>query len=206
MTIVIWDGKTLVADRRRTNSRCKNPEYQYSASTKIQIFSGLDWEPGEPILAGGFSGSVKQIDDFLNFLKGISPESSASELVSDHFKSQYVQPHFHGILVTSKRSLRFPDLTRGVVSHSHGDECLLAIGMHTSAVIKLSDLLNGATAFELVFLSMGLSTSVGDGINYWSLKNPVIRKKQFFSLTEKIRLTKKFQTAIQKLTLENIRS
>jgi hypothetical protein len=51
----------------------------------------------------GFSGNVKAIDSFVNFLKNMSSRP-LSEVIAEHFNIHYQIP-FSGILITEKRSI-----------------------------------------------------------------------------------------------------
>ncbi len=68
MTIVVWDGKTLAADRMTTRTSASKAgaakEHRTSESTKLIIFPNQPRFGKDRLLACGYSGSVEQFAQF----------------------------------------------------------------------------------------------------------------------------------------------
>ena len=65
MTVIVWDGKTLVADRRVNG----DPSETASRATKILTFEDKPWRDDESLLAVSFAGNAHILSFMLDYIK-----------------------------------------------------------------------------------------------------------------------------------------
>lgn len=169
MTICIFDGKNLVADKRRTNKASEDPHFRYSESKKIITYSNTYWEKDNKLLAITAAGFVKHVEEFLKIIKG-SDQNNIERDVLYSLNRQIAIPDMSAILITEKFSMMY---SGGVLKKHDFKSCRekpLIIG--TSAIVEatIKGLGLKLTAIEMAYVGSLYSRSIGDGLDVWSLK------------------------------------
>lgn len=169
MTICIFDGKNLVADKRRTNKTSEDPHFRYSEAKKIITYSDTYWEKDNKLLAITAAGYVKHVEEFLKIIK-ISDQDNVQKDVLYSLDRQIAIPDISVILITEKFSMLY---SGGGLKKYNFKSCRknpLIIGATTIIGATIKGLGLKLTAIEMAYIGSLYSRSIGDGLDVWSLK------------------------------------
>ncbi len=216
MTLIIWDGTTLVSDRRVTVSNRRTEELRYNDAVKIQDgLDGLQWRKDEQLQIIGFTGNVHHYDMVLDFLKRVSPEEkNVFHLFKDYLSDQMHLPFFGMLFITNKAAYRFTHkaqtLSRkpcGVWEHLVHDKRkkeIMVIGAGEDYVDRLNRIFDGTlTARELLFLGTMGHPHLGGGFDKWERANPKILKGNSLTKRQREQLAKKYTTLILEHSIDH---
>lgn len=195
MTIIVWDGTTLVADRRITTHGVKQDVFQQEA-TKITTFEDTKFNKGEELLVVGFTGQVgvyRKIIATIEKHREDNPDAYVRTIVNSLIDSQFMVPSFACLFITDKaihyiRNLRGqpPVESANRLWRRASHEQFTALGSAEMGASVLHDIFEGTlTAREVLFLTTKSSKSLGGGFDQWSLKDPKIKRGRCLTTKQK---------------------
>lgn len=215
MTLLVWDGETLAADRLITFEEFKDTQLEYDQTNKIYTFKKevlFDPEGEYLIVAAGFSGPVESIERaFMNIFHPVKGTifhklSPLERLLAIH-ESYGRKQDFEFIIVA--RSVKDQKIIKIVITvFDESGKCIirggrfekgapkhhiLAIGSGKDIAYSFREALRPFNAVQIVRAVSLFDKSVGGEVDYVKpFENSVVHRSSGFTRAERERIAKKF--------------
>ena len=203
MTVIVWDGKTLVADRRVNG----DPSETASRATKILTFEDKPWRDDESLLAVRFAGNAHNLSFMLDYIKRHSRDYNLQEFLQDFFERQIQMPTFGMLFITDKRALIYENKVSGgrhkksnwkTLHHNGGGpRKYIVVGSGEQYALRMISVMDREIdAKELLFLATMGTDALGGGFDQWSLEERVVKRGRCLTKRQKESLVKRFDRKI----------
>lgn len=165
MTIVVWDGKTLAADRLASMKGPLNP-VRYTEVNKIFIPTEKHLvSRGTPLEALCFSGSVMAISRFIDWFQKLPASKHIFTDIDGLLDQQLTPPEFSLIGLSESGVTTRNTSTEPVKQYGLRPNEFAALGSGAHLAYPLKERFPELDAVELVYLTMVLTQRFGGGIS-----------------------------------------
>lgn len=210
MTIVVWDGKTLVTDRRVNG----DSDEMASEATKIVTFEDKPWQGDERLLSVSFTGRVQNLRFILDYIKRHSRDYELQGFLDDFFETQIHLPNFGMLFITDKRAITYENKVGGsqhrknnwgTLNHStSGPRKYIVMGSGEQYALRMISVMDREIdAKELLFLATMGNDRLGGGFDEWSLEKRIIERGRCLTKKQKESLVKRFERKILSHTIND---
>lgn len=164
MTIIVWDGTTLAADRFATTRGPKDERFKRAVVNKVFVPKNVTLATDEPTTAYAMTGPVDQIRQVCQYIDGQDEGTDIVKGVKTLMQCQIATVHvtvaifgidwLHVITVDNYRA-----------HHKDGDNSFVAIGGGGTMAAQFHRVAPNLTAQEYIFLVSALQRGYGGGIS-----------------------------------------
>lgn len=199
MTIVVWDGKTLASDSRRTCGRRYDDDVVKLKRHHNLMYNGLR------VLWSGWAGKVAYLTDLNKFLDAQPGHAELTQLLQSECGIQVSHKLFSGMFLLENNSivtLRIDKDTRRFVFSDvdPGEYVAIGTGAKTMQLIHnmfcSSDENAVLSAIEMVELTSRFSNSCGGRARWVTVESTHVKTASPLTKKTRNRLASKFRTVL----------
>lgn len=170
MTIIVWDGYTLAADRLITTSNATNTipdSLKYSSSRKIHLYKDKNFNGDNQLIAAGYAGKVNEFRKMQLII-----EKCADKYIDDlgiDFIDYNVQDITTNIIFITMLKDEYGGKPGKINAYSLGSKYLTYDYIAIGCAKRIADILRnefGFDAITIVKIISLLDPNCGEGIDY----------------------------------------